>query len=250
VKKSAFMIAGVLGVLAISPMAQATLLGTPPTGLPVLAPSETESPVPNYTGPILGTLVATTGLEKVVDTSVSGKATIDVTFEEEVFKEASGSLDFYYQLKVTGATDTAAKNAPLPAISELDISDYSNWKIEVGTASKVGLAGMGGDGTVVPSSDFRDGTPGDTIEFLFQSPAISTGKNDLSLTMVISTPATTYVAGSPSFVSSQGTSGDLSGFQPGTSPVPEPVSIILGGSVLSLSAFWLRRRRNAVKVKA
>jgi hypothetical protein len=241
------MIAGVLGVLAISPLAHATLLlpsiGAGPSGT-------TESPTPNTTqnsgGKPLGTLVVSTGLETMSNTNMSGTAVLKVTFEEEVFKEASGTLDFYYE--ITTDKPTLGKGETAAALETLDASDFSNWTVGAGTAGNVtSLPGMA-KGTIDPSSVSRDATPGDSVTWSFAPSNLGAGSS--SLVLVVTTPATTYKVGDASADGSKGTSLDFSGFAPGTDTVPEPVSIILGGSVLSLSAFWIRRRRNAANAKA
>jgi len=243
-KKSVFTILGVLGVLAVSPEAHATLmlptLGAGPSGTTISGPYNTGQ---NNGGKPIGTLVASTGVESQTTTNGGDTASLTVSFEEEVYKELSGTLDFYYQIKVTAASKTGA--GAIPAVQELDVSDFSNWTLEAGTAGSV-TSLFGGAGTQSPTTIGRDSTPGDTVSFFFSPSDLKNGTT--SLVLVVSTPATTYVPGDASLGNTRGVEGqDYIAFAPGVDPVPEPVSMLLGGSVLGLSALWLRRRRNAGK---
>jgi hypothetical protein len=239
-KKSVLTMLGVLGVLAASPMAHATLL------LPTLSPGATKTPTPNTaqnnSGAPLGTLVVSTGVESLAESNGGSTAHLTVSFEEEVYRELSGSLDFYYQISVTAATATVPPN---PAVEELDVFNYSDWSVGAGTASSV-TSLFGGAGTQAPGSVSRDSGAGDTITFSFSPDNLQNGTT--SYAMVVSTPATNYVAGDASLGNSQGVTGQsYTAYSPAVDAVPEPMSLLLGGSVLSLSALWIRRRRNAGK---
>jgi PEP-CTERM motif len=157
------------------------------------------------------------------------------TVTTAVFKEGSGTLDFYYQVE----------NDPTSASAVARITESSF----VGFLTNVGFRI---DGSVTLGAPFVDGTvpppntsladrnvDGSVIGFNFTPPI--TGEilpGTTSNVFVISTDATMYKAGSLSII--DGGTQTLAAWEPG---VPEPGSMLLiGGGLLALAG--IRRFRS------
>src|SRR5579883_525812 len=227
-------------LVLMAPAAHATLLCLPP-----VAPGATISPVTNDTCPadlaiIAGSTVASTTGPITFTAQHATPITIG-TYEEEVKKEASGTLDFFIQVNVTGGTPT--NEASIESISA-GIFSLAGLTTNVGTVSSVQLL-SGPAGTVAPSSVSRSLT-GATFTFPFH-PFITVGK--ASYTIAISTNATAFTSCTGCVAIDTTDLGVAleSGFEPTSiaSPVPEPVSIILLGPALALSAVFIRRRHGS-----
>jgi hypothetical protein len=243
-RKHLFTTLSVLGALAISPLAHATLLA------PNLAPGG------EFTGAPPTAAAPGAGATKLASDSINfatfpGGSTLGGTLYQAVYEEASTkTLDFYYQLTITSSQNAAS-------LTSFSISDFSNWALAVGTANSFNLKGTGTlapNNGKSPSVERSAGPSGGSIEFFYTGLV----KGKTTYTMFVSTPETGPLfnsLGNAIFDTTNSKSilgvGEITGiYTPDADPVPEPVSIILGGSVLSLSAFWIRRRRNLVKAGA
>ncbi|HEY1754860.1 MAG TPA: hypothetical protein VGG72_05655 [Bryobacteraceae bacterium] len=243
-KKNFFTIFSVLGALAISPIAHATLLA------PNLAPGgDFVGSPPTSTAPGSATKLAS---DTVAFSTVFGSA-LSGTLYQAVYEEATtNTLDFYYQVTITSTSNGAS-------LTQLSISDFSYWPIAVGTANTFNLvSGKTAKGSIAPSNggspsvERSSGPSGGSIDFFYTGLT----KNLTTYTLFVSTPETgplwnakgNAIVDTTDLSHTLGIGGITGIYTPDADPVPEPVSIILGGSVLSLSAFWLRRRRrNAAK---
>lgn len=226
-----------VAMLVTSPAAHATLLclnALAPGGSAANANDTCAADLATIAG---STVVASTGVQPF---SIKfGTPVTNGTLEEEVLKEASGTLDFYIQLNVNNTSGPINKLGQNEG-EALDVStaNFAGFLTSVGTVSSFQLLPAATlDG---PSTDSRSAT-GSVITWAFSHPVLV---NENSFTMVISTNAVTYQAGSIQLNTSDLGVGTLNGFEPlAAAPVPEPVSIILLGTTLALSAVFIRRRR-------
>jgi hypothetical protein len=241
--KSKLLAMGALAAfVCIAPAAHATLLC-----LPSVAPGQTISPVTNdsCTGDLTtisgSILAATTG---AITFTAQTKTPITIgTYEEEVLREASGTLDFFLQVNVTGGGPLNQMGQNEAAIESINAGIFSlaGLTTNVGTVSSLQLL-SGPAGSVAPTKVSRNST-GATFTFPF-TPFITVG--EASFTIAVSTNATAFTT-CTGCVDINTTDLGLAlenGFEPSSiaAPVPEPVSIILLGTALALSAVFIRRR--------
>jgi hypothetical protein len=220
---------GLLGLaLAVAVPAHATLV------LATLSPGAFENcaaaacnTTQNSAGNPIGTEVATTGDDPFVLTTVSG-ATAFGNYEEVVYRESGGTLDFYIQVQVTSGSDF---------VQEVSTSNFASFVTDVGTASDVAL--LGTTGTQDPDYATRSSS-GSVIDWTFLTEAITAGVT--SETLVISTNATSFTSGTVSL--QDGGTVNLAGFAP-SSAVPEPATMLLVGGALCGAALIRRRSTKA-----
>jgi hypothetical protein len=141
--------------------------------------------------------------------------------KEEVFKELSGTFDFYYI--VFNLPDSATS---LTRESDLN---FAGWATSVAFRSDGSQVSGFVDGNVPPSSADRD-APGSTVGFNF-GPILP---NQRSRVVVISTDALGFTTGQSTIDSS----GPVATFQPAT---PEPASFLLLGCGLLLMTLFSTR---------
>jgi hypothetical protein len=170
-------------------------------------------------------------------------------FREAVFKEAGGTLDFYVQI-------TALPSSSVAKITDIFMTSFGGVTLDVGTANNVALLGAG-TGTQDETSVKSSGTGSPShfcsvagtgcITWLFSTPIPAGGT---SFTAVISTNATAFTTGTDDRIGFDTTLGGIDGmlaFAP-LAPIPEPMSIVLLGTVLASAAFFVRiRRRNTAQ---
>ncbi len=216
----------VLIVCMTVPCAQADLIGTTPT-----APGDTVFPglVPPGTDP--GTLLASLSAPF---TSTLG--TTSGTLVSAVFEEASGTLDFYYQVtnNTTAAScGTVGKPACDPISRETDTT-FTGFTTSLGFRVDGSTLPIGifVDGTVVPVTADRNSV-GDVVGFSFQPPdAAKIQPGQTSNILVISTDATNFTSGNASVIDGGVTT--VASFEPAPA-IPEPGSFfLLGGALVTL----------------
>ena len=209
----------------IVPSANAALIGTVPT-----PPGSTVFPglVPPGTDP--GTLLAS-----LTAPFTSTLGSDSGTLVSAVFREAGGTLDFYYQVTNNAAAPNCGTSGkpPCDPLSRETSTDFLGFVTSTGF--RVDGASLAGgifvDGTVAPVTADRNSV-GDVVGFQFNPPdpaKIQPGQ--VSTVLVISTDATNFTAGNASVIDGGVTT--VAAFEPTT--VPEPASLLLlGGGILAL----------------
>jgi hypothetical protein len=199
-----------IGIVVLSPVANTTILPLGPC--PAANPGDTVTPcLANGQGP--GTLLAS--LSAPFTTTLG---TTSGTLVSAVFKEAGGTLDFYYQVFVnTTATNcgTAGKPGCDPLSRETD-TDFSTWLTQLAfrTDGSTLPGGLFVNGDTTPQTADRNVNPGDVIGFTFNgapTPApIQPGHT--SNVLIISTNATLFTAGHAAVI--DGSTVTVASFRP------------------------------------
>jgi len=198
----------------IVPSAKATLLVPGGSGFPG-----------DFTGAPPGTLLA---LNSAPFTSTLGLES--GTIVSAVFREAGGTLDFYYQV-----TNNATCGVPTcDSLSRETDTNFFGFVTDVLFRTD-GSSLPGGafvNGTVAPATADRDGSA-DVVGFDFnQVPALRILPGTVSTVLVIRTNATNFTLGNASVI--DGGVATVTAFEP--TVVPEPTSLLLlGGGLLALS---------------
>jgi hypothetical protein len=194
----------------------------------ILPPGGTVVPSLIAPGTSPGTLVAAISAQFSFTTTAG---TTSGTIVSAVYREAGGTLDFYYQVN-DGASSTSS------IAREADTS-YMGWTTDVNYRTDGSSLTGGGfvNGTLPPLGGDRD-IPGSTIGFNFTPPVSSQiAPGTSSDVLIIKTNATSFTAGDASVI--DGGAATVASFQ----PVPEPAGIavcVLAGGLL------LRRRSRSV----
>jgi len=223
--------AGLLfGIFGVS-TASATLIGTFPTN-----PGDTVVPTLVLTGAAPGTLLASLSVP-FVDTLGTDSGTL----VSAVYREAGGTLDFYYQV----SNNPTAPNCPTTQhptcdpISRVTDTSFTHSLTALGFRTDGGSFG----GPFVPGSAnplFGDrSTSGDVVGFNFSPPvAAKLQPGQTSDVLVISTDARNFDSGNASVIN--GGTITVASFEPAA--VPEPGSILLLSTGM-LGLFAMRRSR-------
>jgi hypothetical protein len=216
----ALIVAITAAVLPVTP-ARASLIGTIPT-----PPGATVFPglVPPGTDP--GTLLAALVLPESFTTTAG---TTSFTLDTAVFREAGGTLDFYYQLANSAASASAL--ARLSATSFLGFETSLGFRVDGSTLP----GGLFVDGTVPPETGDRN-LAGTVVGFNFNPPdSAKIIPGAISNVLVISTDATSFAPGNFSVIDGGTFTG--AAFQPAAPPaVPDSgtSAALLGLGVASL----------------
>jgi hypothetical protein len=175
-----------------------------------------------FTGQSTGTLLATLA-------SPFSIANTQGTLVSAVYLEAGGTLDFYYQINVTTATDYINFN-----------NDYGFTGSTTDVGYRTDGASLGGgefvNGVNIPNSVFRA-----TDRVAFGFPFDASPANQSSTVLEIQTNAVSFTSAIALVSNSTVQSSNLATF--GAVAAPEPVSMVLAGAGL-LAIAQFRRLRN------
>lgn len=189
---------------------QAALIGTVSTAL-----SQTVIPGLVPPGTAAGTLLAS--LASPYSFSTTAGLTSGTLFTA-VFKEAGGTLDFYYQVANSGTSATA--------IARETDTNFAGFAIATGYRIDGGALGAGFTNGTVPPITADLNSVGSVVGFSFSPPdAAKVLPGTTSSVLVISTSATSFTAGNAAII--DGGTQTVAAFQP--SGVPEPGTMLLMG---------------------
>lgn len=207
---------------AIAPYAQAT----PLSGTVLTAPGSTVFPGLIANGTAAGTLLASLVSPY---SFVTTAGTTSGTLTSAVYRNSTGTLDFYYQVASSANSATAIARE----------TDTNFQGFQVSTGFRTDAVGPFVAGTVTPIT--ADSNLSVTVVgFSFNPPdSNKIGAGLTSDILVISTNATNFVAGNASVI--DGGTQTVAAFQP-TAGVPEPGTMLLMGAGMLGLAFINRKR--------
>jgi hypothetical protein len=233
-----------IGILVFAPMASATVLTS--GACPPANPGDVVTPC-LFNG-AAGTLQASLSAP-----FVSSLGTFSGTLVSAVYQEASGTLDFYYQVFENVSSTNCGPGSTHPgtgcdALSRETDTNFSTWLTQLAFRTNGSTLGGGfADGNTDPQTADRNLSPGNVIGFTFNgapgfTPILPGGS---SRVLIISTDATLFTSGNASVIDGGVTT--VASFAPtGTPtppPVPEPMTMALVGGGLAVGL--ARKRRKA-----
>lgn len=233
-RRSAFSAPRSLLVLTLAFAASQTLSASFLSGTTLVDPDATQLLTPTPNGTAAGSLLASLTTPFLFNTTAG---TTSGTLRTAVFRNPSGTLDFYYQV----LNDTTSATA----IARLSTTSFTGWMTALGFRAD-GSSVPGGvftDGSVLPESGDRN-TSGSVPGFNFNPPPTSrVFAGDTSVVLIISTDATNYEPGNMSVI--DGGTDTRAAFQPAaaTGEIPEPATMALAGIGLLGIAVFRRVRR-------
>ena len=216
-------------IVVLSPMASASIL--PLGACPAANPGDTVFPCDATAAPV-GTLLASLSAP-----FTTANGTTSGTLVSAVYREAGGTLDFYYQVTVnTSSTNcgTAGKPTCDPIARETD-TDFSTWVTQL--AFRTNGSGPFTPGTVPPVTADRNSPGGNVIGWSFLPPdSAKILPGTTSNVLIISTNATNFKAGNAAVI--DGSTVTVASFQPTVPPCANdttPPVITCPGSITTFT---------------
>jgi len=220
-----------LGLIVSAPAIQAA-----PIIPSALVTSGGPAVAPPLTTAAAGTLLASLDVPFSFSTTAG---TTSGVLRSAVYRNPSGTIDFYYQVFNNLNSVTA-----LSRESDTSFSGFTtNLAFRVDTGSLTGSTFTTPTAGIIPVTADRDAS-GTTVGFNFvpAPPGTKVPPGSTSAVLIISTNATSFTAGNAEII--DGGTITVAAFQP-ASGVPEPATLaLIGGGLLALAAIRRRASRN------